>query len=172
MDSFRSRSTLKIGSKEYEIFRLDALDKQSISTQHLPFSLRILLENLLRTEDGRNVKGEDIRALASWNSKTKSQKEIAFTPSRVLMQDFTGVSGYSGRHRFAHYDDQWSGSVGLGRGRNRSRSRHAGATCVHADPASSRREADRSPARRSDGNRSCSYDYRDVAQARRRWEIR
>ena len=91
MDSFQSRSTLKVGSKEYEIFRLDALDKQGISTQHLPFSLRILLENLLRTEDGRNVKPEDIRALASWNSNTKSHKEIAFTPSRVLMQDFTGV---------------------------------------------------------------------------------
>src|SRR3954468_5667898 len=91
MDSFRSRSTLKVGSKDYEIFRLDALDKQGISTQHLPFSLRILLENLLRTEDGRNVKADDIRALASWDSKTKSQKEIAFTPSRVLMQDFTGV---------------------------------------------------------------------------------
>jgi len=72
MDSFQSRSTLKVGDKEYEIFRLDALDKQGISTKHLPFSLRILLENLLRTEDGRNVKAEDIRALASWNSKTKS----------------------------------------------------------------------------------------------------
>ncbi len=91
MDSFRSRSTLKIGSKEYEIFRLESLDKQGISTRHLPFCLRILLENLLRTEDGRNVKADDIRALASWNAKTKSQKEIAFTPSRVLMQDFTGV---------------------------------------------------------------------------------
>jgi aconitate hydratase len=91
MDSFHSRSTLKVGSKEYEIHRLDALDKQGISTQHLPFSLRILLENLLRTEDGRNVKPDDIRALASWNSRTKSEKEIAFTPSRVLMQDFTGV---------------------------------------------------------------------------------
>ncbi|HEY7351605.1 MAG TPA: aconitate hydratase AcnA [Terriglobales bacterium] len=91
MDSFHSRSTLKVGSKEYEIHHLDALDKQGISTQHLPFSLRILLENLLRTEDGRNVKPDDIRALASWNSRTKSEKEIAFTPSRVLMQDFTGV---------------------------------------------------------------------------------
>src|SRR4051794_28281971 len=91
MDSFQSRSTLKVDGKDYEIFRLDALDKQGISTQHLPFSLRILLENLLRTEDGRNVKAEDIRALASWNGNTKSQKEIAFTPSRVLMQDFTGV---------------------------------------------------------------------------------
>src|SRR5205807_7020938 len=91
MDSFHSRSTLKVADKNYEIYRLDALDKQGISTTHLPFSLRILLENLLRTEDGRNVKAEDIRALASWNGKAKSQKEIAFTPSRVLMQDFTGV---------------------------------------------------------------------------------
>src|SRR5436305_7253096 len=91
MDSFKSRSTLKVGAKEYGIYRLDALDKQGISTKHLPFSLRILLENLLRTEDGRNVKADDIRALASWDSKAKSNKEIAFTPSRVLMQDFTGV---------------------------------------------------------------------------------
>ena len=91
MDSFRSRSTLKSSGKSYEIYRLDALDKQDISTTHLPFSLRILLENLLRTEDGRNVKADDIRALASWNGKSKPEKEIAFTPSRVLMQDFTGV---------------------------------------------------------------------------------
>jgi len=91
MDSFHSRSTLKVGGTEYEIYRLGALDQQGLSTKHLPFSLRILLENLLRTEDGRNVKPEDIRALASWTGKTKSDKEIAFTPSRVLMQDFTGV---------------------------------------------------------------------------------
>src|SRR5438874_12151900 len=91
MDSFHTHSTLKIGGKEYEIFRLNALDNQGISTKHLPFSLRILLENLLRTEDGRNVKADDIRALASWNAKSKPEKEIAFTPSRVLMQDFTGV---------------------------------------------------------------------------------
>src|ERR1700757_319626 len=91
LNSFNSRASLKIGAKEYEISRLDALDKQGISTGHLPFSLRILLENLLRTEDGRNVKADDIRALAAWNGKTKSEKEIAFTPSRVLMQDFTGV---------------------------------------------------------------------------------
>ena len=91
MNSFNSRATLKVGSKEYEIYRLDALDKQGISTKHLPYSLRILLENLLRTEDGKNVKAEDIRALASWNSKSKPDKEIAFTPSRVLLQDFTGV---------------------------------------------------------------------------------
>src|SRR6476661_6634473 len=91
MDSFGSRSTLRVGNHDYEIYRLDALDKKGISTRHLPFSLRILLENLLRTEDGRNVTKSDIRVLASWNSKTKSEKEIAFTPSRVLLQDFTGV---------------------------------------------------------------------------------
>jgi aconitate hydratase len=91
VNSFNSLSTLKVGSKEYEIYRLDALDKQGISTKHLPFSLRILLENLLRTEDGRNVTKQEIRALAAWNRNSKPEKEIAFTPSRVLLQDFTGV---------------------------------------------------------------------------------
>ncbi|MGC2368248.1 MAG: aconitate hydratase AcnA, partial [Candidatus Sulfotelmatobacter sp.] len=91
LNSFNSRSSLKVGNKEYEIYRLDALDKQGISTKHLPFSLRILLENLLRTEDGRNVKKEDIHSMAAWNKNSKPDKEIAFTPSRVLLQDFTGV---------------------------------------------------------------------------------
>jgi len=91
VNSFNSRSSLKVGNKEYEIYRLDALDQQGISTKHLPYSLRILLENLLRTEDGRNVKKEDIRSLASWNKHSQPDKEIAFTPSRVLLQDFTGV---------------------------------------------------------------------------------
>jgi len=91
MNSFGSRSTLRVSGHDYEIYRIDALDKQGISTAHLPFSLRILLENLLRTEDGRSVTKEDIRALAAWNNKSKPDKEIAFTPSRVLMQDFTGV---------------------------------------------------------------------------------
>ncbi len=96
LNSFKSRSVLKVGKKEYEIYRLDALEQQGISTKHLPYSLRILLENLLRTEDGRNVKKEDIRALAAWGTKGTNKnsapdKEIAFTPSRVLLQDFTGV---------------------------------------------------------------------------------
>ena len=91
VNSFNSRSTLKVGEKEYEIYRIDALDKQGISTKHLPFSLRILLENLLRTEDGRNVTKEEVRALAAWDKNSKPAKEIAFTPSRVLLQDFTGV---------------------------------------------------------------------------------
>ena len=91
LNSFKARSVLKVDNKEYEIYRLDALDQQGISTKHLPYSLRILLENLLRTEDGRNVKQEDIRAFAAWNKNSKPEKEIAFTPSRVLLQDFTGV---------------------------------------------------------------------------------
>ena len=90
-NSFGARATFKVGKKEYELYRLDALDKQGISTKHLPFSLRILLENLLRTEDGRNVTKDEIRALAAWNKNSKPEKEIAFTPSRVLLQDFTGV---------------------------------------------------------------------------------
>jgi aconitate hydratase len=91
VNSYNTRSTLAVGKEEYEIYRLDALDKQGISTVHLPFSLRILLENLLRTEDGRNVSEEEIRALAAWNRNSKPDNEIAFTPSRVLLQDFTGV---------------------------------------------------------------------------------
>ena len=90
-NSFGARATFKVGKKEYELYRIDALDRQGISTRHLPFSLRILLENLLRTEDGRNVTKQEIRALAAWNKNSKPEKEIAFTPSRVLLQDFTGV---------------------------------------------------------------------------------
>jgi aconitate hydratase len=91
LNSFGARSTLKVGSKEYQLYRIDALDQQGISTKHLPFSLRILLENLLRTEDGHNVTKDEVRALAAWNKNSKPEKEIAFTPSRVLLQDFTGV---------------------------------------------------------------------------------
>jgi aconitate hydratase len=91
MNSFNACSTLRVGGREYQIYRIDVLDKQGTSTQHLPYSLRILLENLLRMEDGRSVTAEDILALTGWNSQSKPDREIAFTPSRVLMQDFTGV---------------------------------------------------------------------------------
>jgi aconitate hydratase len=90
-NSFGSRSFLCVGERHYEIYRLDALDKQQVSTSHLPFSLRILLENLLRTEDGGSVKAGDITKLAGWNPADTPTQEIAFTPSRVLLQDFTGV---------------------------------------------------------------------------------
>ena len=91
MNSFNSRATLRVGSREYDIFRLDALDKQGLSTRRLPFSMRILLENLLRNEDGRSVKREDLEFLACWDPKAPPSREIAFSPSRVLLQDFTGV---------------------------------------------------------------------------------
>jgi aconitate hydratase len=90
-DTFKSRSQLRVGKGEYEICRLDALDKQGLATTRLPYSLRILLENLLRFEDGKSVRAEDIRALAQWDAKGAPDKEIAFMPARVLLQDFTGV---------------------------------------------------------------------------------
>src|SRR4051812_16022484 len=89
-NTFGSRSQLRVGGREYEICRLDVLDKQGIKTTHLPYSLRILLENLLRHEDGRAVKSDEIKALANWKGAAGTQ-EIAFMPARVLMQDFTGV---------------------------------------------------------------------------------
>jgi aconitate hydratase len=91
MNSFGSRSLFRAGKREFEIYRLDALEKQGCATRHLPFSLRILLENLLRREDGKTVKADDIRALTSWTKKSHPSQEIAFMPSRVLLQDFTGV---------------------------------------------------------------------------------
>jgi aconitate hydratase len=90
MDSFHSKSKLRVGTKEFEIFRLDALDKAGIPTIHLPFSLRILLENLLRHENGA-VTRHDILSLTKWDPAAVPVKEIAFSPARVLMQDFTGV---------------------------------------------------------------------------------
>src|SRR5262245_40356957 len=91
MNTFQSRSTLRVGDKDYEIFRLDALDKQGMKTTHLPFSMRILLENLLRTEDGRSVTADDVKKVVDWKAECQPSQEIAFTPARVLMQDFTGV---------------------------------------------------------------------------------
>src|SRR5579864_7767002 len=91
MNSFNSRAVLRVGSREYDIFRLDALEKQGLKISHLPYSLRILLENLLRNEDGRSVRADDIRFLATWNPVDPPTREIAFSPARVLMQDFTGV---------------------------------------------------------------------------------
>ncbi len=89
-DSFNARSALDVGGKKYEIFRLDSLaDRFDLS--RLPFSLKILIENLLRHEDGISVAKDDIEALAAWDPAAEPSVEIAFTPSRVLLQDFTGV---------------------------------------------------------------------------------
>ena len=87
VNSFDAKSTLTVGEESYEIFRLDAVE----GADTLPYSLKILLENLLRTEDGANITADDIRALAGWDPEAEPSKEIQFTPARVIMQDFTGV---------------------------------------------------------------------------------
>ena len=89
-DTFGVRTSLDVHGKRYEIFALDALSDR-FDLARLPYSLKILLENLLRNEDGINVCAPDIEALASWDGTTTAANEIAFTPARVLMQDFTGV---------------------------------------------------------------------------------
>ncbi|GLV50706.1 aconitate hydratase [Thermobispora bispora] len=86
-NSFGSRDTLRVGDATYEIYRLDAVE----GSARLPYSLKILLENLLRTEDGANVTADHIRALANWDPQAEPSVEIQFTPARVIMQDFTGV---------------------------------------------------------------------------------
>jgi len=89
-DSFGARSTLSVGGRDLEIFRLDSL-QSSFDVARLPFSLKILLENLLRHEDGDAVTREDIEALAKWDAQAEPSQEMAFHPARVVMQDFTGV---------------------------------------------------------------------------------
>ena len=90
-DSFQSAATLTSGNSTVHYFRLGALAERGVDLARLPFSLRILLENLLRCEDGRTVTADDIRFLAAWEPKAEPSREIAFMPARVLMQDFTGV---------------------------------------------------------------------------------
>jgi aconitate hydratase len=91
LNSFDSRGTLTSGNKSYTIYRLPALAAKGFNLSRLPFSLKILLENLLRREDGVNVTAGDICFLATWNAKAEPSREIAYMPARVLMQDFTGV---------------------------------------------------------------------------------
>ena len=92
-DSFKSRQTLKVGDKEYVYYSLAEAEKNGLAgVSRLPFSMKVLLENLLRNEDGRSVKADDIRAVAAWlTDKGSAGYEIAYRPARVLMQDFTGV---------------------------------------------------------------------------------
>ncbi|MEM8877192.1 MAG: aconitate hydratase AcnA [Pseudomonadota bacterium] len=92
LDSFNCRRTLKAGGITYTYYSLPAAERNGLSgISRLPFSLKVLLENLLRNEDGRSVTADDIRAMAEWLTERRSSREIAFRPARVLMQDFTGV---------------------------------------------------------------------------------
>ena len=86
-NSFNAKKSLSVAGKSYEIFDITALE----GSADLPYSLKILLENLLRTEDGANITAEQIKALAQWNPASEPDTEIQFTPARVIMQDFTGV---------------------------------------------------------------------------------
>ncbi len=87
IDTFGAKSTLEVGSNSYEIFRLSAVP----GTEKLPYALKVLAENLLRTEDGANITADHIRAIAGWDPSAEPSIEIQFTPARVIMQDFTGV---------------------------------------------------------------------------------
>ncbi|HET7431547.1 MAG TPA: aconitate hydratase AcnA [Nocardioides sp.] len=93
-DSFGAKGTLEVGDQSYQIYRLSAVTGDGLpddAVESLPFSLKVLLENLLRTEDGADITADDIRALAGWDAEAEPDKEIQFTPARVIMQDFTGV---------------------------------------------------------------------------------
>jgi aconitate hydratase len=90
-NTFGSQASLRVGDREYTIHRLAAVEKAIPDAARLPFSLKILLENLLRTENGRTVRAGDVEALARWQPQAEPSREIAFTPSRILLQDFTGV---------------------------------------------------------------------------------
>jgi aconitate hydratase len=89
-DSFGARSTLQVGGREFEVFRLDALQER-FDVARLPYSIKVLLENVLRLEDGTSVSAADVEAIASWDAAAEPSVEIPFQPARVLMQDFTGV---------------------------------------------------------------------------------
>ena len=91
-DTLKTRRKLKVGAKSYDYFSLKAAEKAGIGAiSRLPFSLKVLLENLLRWEDGRTVSVDDIKAIGKWLKQRRSDREISYRPARVLMQDFTGV---------------------------------------------------------------------------------
>jgi aconitase A len=87
-NSFDARQSLQVGDADYRIYRLDRV---GAAVDDLPYTLKVLLENLLRHEDGVNVTADDIKALAAWDPQAEPSREIAFTPARVILQDFTGV---------------------------------------------------------------------------------
>src|SRR5687768_6720013 len=89
-DSFGAKASLEVGDREYEIYRLDALQSK-YDVARLPYSLKVLLENVLRLEDGESVTTDDVETIATWDATAEPSKEIPFQPARVLMQDFTGV---------------------------------------------------------------------------------
>ncbi|MBV8207029.1 MAG: aconitate hydratase AcnA [Acidobacteria bacterium] len=91
MDTFGSRAALRVGSRSYDFFKLACLEKRGFNLQRLPYCMRVLLENLLRNENGRSVTAAEVEFLAGWDPQAPASREISFSPARVLLQDFTGV---------------------------------------------------------------------------------
>nr|WP_308217645.1 aconitase family protein [Paenalcaligenes niemegkensis] len=91
LNSFGARANLRVNDDTYQIYRLDAVNGPGLDVHTLPYGLKILLENLLRTENGVDVHADDIKALAGWDPDSHPNREIAFSPARVVLQDFTGV---------------------------------------------------------------------------------
>ncbi|MGH3470487.1 MAG: aconitase family protein, partial [Nocardioidaceae bacterium] len=91
VDSFGAKGTLDVDGTSYQIYRVSAVTGQGAQVASLPFSLKVLLENLLRTEDGADITAADVRAVAAWDQDAQPSQEIQYTPARVIMQDFTGV---------------------------------------------------------------------------------
>src|SRR5690606_15150516 len=91
VNTFGAKGLLEVEGKSYNIYRLKAVADAGFDVKSLPYSLKVLLENLLRTEDGGDVTADDIRALAGWDPQAEADREVAFTPARVVLQDFTGV---------------------------------------------------------------------------------
>ena len=90
-NSFDALGSFSVNGHDYRLFRLEALKSQGVNLDRLPFSIKILLENVLRTEDGVSVTSDTVRSVANWNAIAEPTDEICFTPARVLLQDFTGV---------------------------------------------------------------------------------
>ena len=127
LDSFRCCKTLQVGSKSYAYFSLPTAERNGLKgISRLPFSMKVLLENLLRNEDGRTVTKDDIKAVAEWLKTKTSEREIAFRPARVLMQDFTGVpavvdlAAMRDAMKHARRRSEEDQSAGAGRSRHRS----------------------------------------------------
>ncbi|MDX6298723.1 MAG: aconitate hydratase, partial [Nocardioidaceae bacterium] len=91
VDSFGAKGTLDVGDESYEIYRLSSVAGDGLDVASLPYSLKVLLENLLRAEDGSDITADDVRAVAGWDPDSMPSQEIQYTPARVIMQDFTGV---------------------------------------------------------------------------------
>ena len=147
-DSFGARSTLSVDGTDYDIFRLDAVE----GAEKLPFSLKVLLENLLRTEDGADITADHIRAIANWDPSAEPDQEIQFTPARVVMQDFTGVPASSTSPPCARPWPTWAAT----RRRSTRSRRPSWSSTTRSSPTSSARRSPSSATSRSSTSATAS----------------